>query len=64
MQAALTLRDASGERVLPVFYDENYFSLLPGEKRTVHIQINPGVSTDGLKVTVRGWNVEPGEAAF
>ncbi len=64
LQAALTLRDASGERVLPVFFDENYFSLLPGETRTVRVQVNPGVSTDGLKATVRGWNVEPGETAF
>ena len=27
----------SGERILPVFYEDNYFSLLPGEEKTVQI---------------------------
>ena len=57
LQAALTLRTADGERVLPVFYDANYLSLLPGEKRNVRIQFPPGTPTDGLQVTVCGWNV-------
>lgn len=28
-------RKSSGERVLPVFYSDNYVSLAPGESRTV-----------------------------
>jgi hypothetical protein len=31
-------RDRSGARVLPVFYSDNYFSLLPGEAREVTLE--------------------------
>ena len=35
----LTLRNAkTGERILPVYYDDNYFSLLPGESREFRIE--------------------------
>ncbi|MHA3700829.1 discoidin domain-containing protein [Jatrophihabitans sp. YIM 134969] len=33
----LSVRDAAGKRVLPAFYDDNYFWLLPGESRTVTV---------------------------
>jgi hypothetical protein len=46
---------ASGERVLPVFYDDNYFSLLPGESRQVQMEAR---SPDPLKVEISGWNIE------
>jgi hypothetical protein len=63
LQAAVTLRDAaSGERILPVFYSDNYFSLLPGEEKAVRIQATKGLDPSHWKVTVRGWNVKPGEA--
>jgi len=54
----VTLRDAkTGARTLPVYYDDNYFSLLPGESRRVQIQ-SPGISRDS-RVTLDGWNIEP-----
>ena len=31
------VRKDSGEQILPVFYEDNYISLLPGEKRSVRI---------------------------
>jgi hypothetical protein len=31
----LGVRDAEGDRILPVRYDDNYFWLLPGESRSV-----------------------------
>jgi hypothetical protein len=51
-------RKSSGERVLPVFYSDNYVSLLPNESRTITIE----VATSDLKgeealVLVDGWNV-------
>ncbi|MGA2247977.1 MAG: glycoside hydrolase family 2 protein, partial [Verrucomicrobiota bacterium] len=53
----LTLRNAeTGQRILPVYYDDNYFSLLPGESRV--IQIESG-STARPQITVEGWNVMP-----
>jgi len=49
----------SNESVVPVFWEENYFTLLPGEERTVSVSVH---TTDlhGQKgrVVVGGWNVE------
>jgi Exo-beta-D-glucosaminidase Ig-fold domain len=55
----LTLRDTkTGERILPVYYEDNYFSLLPGESRTV--QIEGHSDAKAVSVTVEGWNIESG----
>ena len=56
-------RKGSGERVLPVYYSDNYVSLVPNESRTITIE----AATSDLKgeaalVVVDGWNV--GVAAF
>jgi hypothetical protein len=54
----LTLRDATtGARILPVFYDDNYFSLLPGESRSIRIAAS--TATPEVSVTADGWNIEP-----
>jgi mannosylglycoprotein endo-beta-mannosidase len=45
---------ATGKRVMPVFYDNNYVSVLPGSEKTVRMEYNGSVDT---KVTVEGWNV-------
>jgi hypothetical protein len=51
-------RKGDGERVLPVYYSDNYVSLLPNENRTITIE----AATADLKgetalVLVDGWNV-------
>jgi hypothetical protein len=51
-------RKHSGERVLPVYYSDNYVSLAPNESRTITIE----AATQDLKneagiVLVDGWNV-------
>jgi hypothetical protein len=54
----LALRDAkTGQRLAPVYFDDNYISLLPGETRTFRIE-SP-VVTSNVRVTVDGWNAEP-----
>ena len=56
---SLRLTDARGDDVLPVFFEDNYFSLMPGEKRTVDIQYSPEDGHVGSAlVHVDGWNVE------
>ncbi len=45
---------ATGKRVMPVFYDSNYVSVLPGSDKIIRLEYNGIV--DG-KVTVEGWNV-------
>lgn len=48
------VNSATGKRVLPVFYDNNYVSILPGSEKTIRLEFN-GMSNG--KVTVEGWNV-------
>jgi beta-mannosidase len=51
----------SGKRVLPVFYSDNYLSLVPGESRTVTIEAatrdldgeEPLIEVDGYNVDVK-----------
>ena len=60
----------AGPRVLPVFYSDNYLSLVPGESRTVTIEAatsdlggkTPAVLVDGFNVDVKPveWAVEIG----
>jgi hypothetical protein len=59
LEVRLTLRDAkTGQRILPVYYEDNYFSLLPGESRNVQIETRDSVKN--VRVTTDGWNIEPG----
>ena len=59
------VRAGSGERVLPVFYDDNYFSLLPGESRSVSIEYATANLTGGEPaLTVDGWNIVPEEVSL
>jgi len=49
-----------GEELLPILWEDNYFSLLPGEKREVSATFQEG-DLQGAKpvVEVDGWNVAP-----
>ena len=52
-------RKSSGERVLPVFYSDNYISLAPGESRTVTIDASEAdLKGDTPLVVLDGWNVD------
>ena len=45
--------------VVPVFWDDNYFTLLPGEERIVRGHCHTTDLHGGkISVTVKGWNVE------
>jgi hypothetical protein len=61
LMAHLQLRKArSGQRVLPVFYSDNYLSLLPGESKALTVEAaaddlggeEPLLAVDGWNVTV------------
>ena len=58
LMAHVQLRRArSGERVLPVYYSDNYVSLLPGESRTVGVEASlADLRGDEPLVVVDGWN--------
>jgi len=59
MMIRLTLRDPkTGARILPAYYSDNYFNLLPSEPRIITIETAkplPG----GARVTAHGWNIPP-----
>jgi hypothetical protein len=59
LMAHLQLRKAhSGQRVLPVFYSDNYVSLLPGETKTLSIEAaSADLGDEAPVLAVDGWNV-------
>jgi hypothetical protein len=65
LMAHLQLRRRSGERVLPVYYDDNYVSLAPNETRTISIEaaLSDFNGEDSL-VVLDGWNVTVAPGSF
>jgi exo-1,4-beta-D-glucosaminidase len=53
-------RGKGGEDITPIFWSDNYFSLLPGEKKTITAQFE-FTSQRGLtpELVVDGWNLDP-----
>lgn len=50
---------SSGEQILPMFYSDNYFSLLPGEQKTVNIHwADADTRGEQPKIVVSGFNVK------
>ena len=49
-----TLRDRSGQRILPAYASDGDFSLLPGERRDFTIETQEAGA--GAEVTLEGWN--------
>lgn len=59
------IRANSGERVLPIFYEDNYFTLLPGESRTIAIQFAVAdLAGEQPKLAVEGWNIASEEISI
>ena len=56
VQLALVDRPG-GSEILPVFWDDNYFSLLPGESREIAASL-PADAAGEPVLEVGGWNVE------
>jgi exo-1,4-beta-D-glucosaminidase len=52
-------KGSNGEEILPVVWEDNYISLLPGEKREVTATYRTSeLGTSQPKVEVNGWNLE------
>ncbi len=53
-------KGAHGEEILPVLWEDNYVSLLPGEKREISATYRTSALAGAqVRVEVSGWNVEP-----
>ncbi len=46
------------KRILPVFYSDNYVSVLPGEEKTVYINYTSKDNINNAEVSISGWNVD------
>lgn len=54
------IRGKGGDDVVPVFWSDNYFSLLPGEKKSVTAQFDSSSLAGATpELVVDGWNLEP-----
>ncbi|QBN19508.1 glycoside hydrolase family 2 protein [Flavobacterium nackdongense] len=54
----LKVKNNKGESVLPVFFSDNYISLLPGEKRSIRLNFDKK-SSGSAYLLVEGWNHDP-----
>ncbi|HEX8763879.1 MAG TPA: glycoside hydrolase family 2 protein [Candidatus Acidoferrum sp.] len=53
-------RGKGGDDLVPVFWSDNYFSLLPGEKKSVTAQFDSSsLGEPQPELVVDGWNLEP-----
>ena len=56
----LKVRDkATGKRILPVHYSDNYISLVPGDKKEVTISFKSDIRQENIEIIMEGWNVKP-----
>jgi exo-1,4-beta-D-glucosaminidase len=56
-QVRLKLLDpASGEELLPVFWEDNYFELFPGESRELQVAYSPGPEQARPVLEAEAWN--------
>ncbi|MDP4129148.1 MAG: glycoside hydrolase family 2 TIM barrel-domain containing protein [Bacteroidota bacterium] len=52
------------KRILPVFYSDNYVSVLPGESSTISLEYPASSAYPAPLVSVEGWNVEKTETGY
>jgi len=58
----LRVVDEDGNSILPVLWDDNYVSILPGESRELTARFPAIDDVSGARLMVKGWNVAPIEA--
>ncbi len=53
-------RKGEDAEILPVLWDDNYISLMPGESREITAQFSsPGALDGETELDITGWNIEP-----
>jgi exo-1,4-beta-D-glucosaminidase len=54
------LKGKDGQEILPVFWEDNYLSLMPGEKREISVRVRKSdVGNAKLVLAIDGYNVAP-----
>jgi hypothetical protein len=55
-----TTAGATERDILPAFYSDNYFGLMPGESRTVTVEFDPRrLDGERPRFLLGGWNTRP-----
>ena len=50
--------DAHAERILPIYYDDNYVTLIPHEKREIHAEFDSALLKGSRpSLLLSGWNI-------
>lgn len=58
LEIKLTLLDpTTGLRILPVYYSDNYVSLLPGESKEISLEMSSYSGRGSPNLSIRGWNL-------
>ena len=53
------VREKSGDRILPALYSDNYVALMPGERQTIHTELNHADTRgESPRVVVEGFNLQ------
>jgi mannosylglycoprotein endo-beta-mannosidase len=63
----LKIMNGMDELVLPAFFTDNYFTLLPGDIKKIELDLsstNNKSNNEGMKLVVEGWNVLKAETKF
>ena len=63
----LKVLNRNNELVLPSFFTENYFTLLPGDGKKIELDFSAAgdkTSQGDLRLVVEGWNVPTEEIKF
>jgi hypothetical protein len=65
LMAHVQMRRKSSQRVLPVFYSDNYVSLVPGETKAIEVEAAASeFKGEASLIVVDGWNVTVAPASF
>jgi hypothetical protein len=49
---------ATGKRILPVHYSDNYITLMPGDEQTVTLQFSTSVPREQIEIAIDSWTSE------
>jgi exo-1,4-beta-D-glucosaminidase len=52
------VKGATGEEIAPIFWSDNFISLMPGDARALTVSGLPDAKEE-VEIKVDGWNVEP-----
>lgn len=58
MLRLLVLDKKTGKRILPIYYEDNFFSVVPGEKREIKIRFDKKLVQSKYELYIEGWNLK------